>query len=183
LPSCSVKARSKSSCAFQNQADTIEDHAWDYTNDSYIHNLNHLRTLQKQGKIGYIGLTNTDAANLELLIDSGFTIATNQISCSVIDRRLVRGRLRSVCTRHGVGILAYGTLLGGYLSEKWLGQDEPQDELTLNWSLRKYLRFINAAVGWPAFQVVLQALSAVAKKHGVSRGERSRSSGRMCRGR
>lgn len=113
-------------------------------------------------------MTNTDAAHLELLVDSGFTIATNQVSCSVIDRRLVRGRLASVCTKHGIGILAYGTLLGGYLSEKWLGVPEPKDPKSLNWSLQKYLRFINAAGGWAAYQVVLQALSTIAEKHDVS---------------
>lgn len=76
--------------------------------------------------------------------------------------------MASVCTQHGVSILAYGTLLGGYLSEKWLDQPEPQDHKALNWSLRKYLHFIHAAGGWAAFQVVLQVLSTVAKKHGVS---------------
>ncbi|TGO35003.1 hypothetical protein BHYA_0174g00290 [Botrytis hyacinthi] len=151
----------------QEKIQLMQYHAWDYTDDSYIRNLEHLRTLQKQGKIGMIGMTNTDAAHLELLINTGFKITTNQVSCSVIDRRHVRGRLASVCTEHDVGILAYGTLLGGYLSEKWLGVEEPEDETELNWSLRKYLRFINAAGGWSAYQVVLQALSTVAKKHGV----------------
>ena len=70
--------------------------------------------------------------------------------------------------QHGVSVLAYGTLLGGYLSEKWLGQPEPQDPKSLNWSLRKYLRFIHAAGGWAGFQVVLQALSTIAKKNGVT---------------
>jgi len=76
--------------------------------------------------------------------------------------------LAPVCTKHGVGILAYGTLLGGYLSEKWLGKPEPVNLEALNWSLRKYLRFIRAAGGWFAYQVVLQALDTVAKRHGVS---------------
>lgn len=145
-----------------------KDHAWDYTDPSYIHNLDHLRTLQENGKIGLIGMTNTDAAHLELLLDSGFEIATNQVSCSVIDRRCARGRLSLLCIERGVGILAYGTLLGGYLSEKWLGAAEPKDTEELNWSLRKYLRFINAAGGWAAYQAVLEALSTVAKKHSVS---------------
>lgn len=85
----------------------------------------------------------------------------------MIDRRLVTGRLSEVCTEHGVGILAYGTLLGGYLSEKWVGAPEPQDMGSLNWSLRKYLRFIRAAGGWIPFQRVLQSLATVAAKHGV----------------
>lgn len=148
-------------------ANKFADHIWDYTDDSYLHNLNHLRRMQNQGKIGYIGLTNTDASHLQLLVNSGFNIATLQVSCSVIDRRLVRGRLASVCINHKVGVLAYGVLLGGFLNEKWLGAAEPQDLERLNWSLRKYLRFINAAGGWDAYQAVLQALSIVSKKHGV----------------
>lgn len=151
--------------------DLLQYHIWDYADDTYWHNLVHLRELQRRGKISHIGLTNTDAAHLELLLDSGFSIATNQVSCSVIDRRLVRGRMAKVCRERGVGILAYGTLLGGFLSEKWLGRAQPPDDddgETLNWSLRKYLRFIREAGGWAAFQGVLRALSVVAKRHNVS---------------
>lgn len=108
-----------------------------------------------------------DAAHLEMLIDSGFKIATNQVSCSVIDRRVVCGRMSQICKKHDVGILAYGTLLGGFISEKWLGAPEPMDEEELNWSLRKYSRFIKAAGGWEVFQEVLQALSVAAKRRGV----------------
>jgi aryl-alcohol dehydrogenase-like predicted oxidoreductase/enamine deaminase RidA (YjgF/YER057c/UK114 family) len=151
----------------QSQIALMQYHAWDYTDDSYIHNLSHLVTLQKQGKIQHIGLTNFDAGHLELLLNSGFPIATNQVSCSVIDRRSIRNRLCEVCERRGVKILAYGTLLGGFLSEKWLGQPEPTDLESLNWSLRKYLRFIHAAGGWGKYQIVLRALGKVAKKHGV----------------
>lgn len=151
----------------QKSIDLMQYHIWDYTDDTYLHNLDHLRRLQQQGKISHIGLTNTDAAHLELLLHSGYRIATNQVSCSVIDRRVVRGRLSSVCGENGVGILAYGTLLGGYLSEKWVGAPEPQDMEALNWSLRKYLRFIRAAGGWAPFQRVLQSLAKVAAKHDV----------------
>ncbi|CAI7597923.1 unnamed protein product [Penicillium glandicola] len=151
------------------QVDLLQYHIWDYTDDTYLHNMSHLHELQKRGKIGHIGLTNTDAEHLELLIHSGFSIATNQVSCSVIDQRLVRGRLSEVCAENNVGVLAYGTLLGGFLSEKWVGAEEPQDteNAPLNWSLRKYLRFINAAGGWAVFHKVLSSLDSVAKKHGV----------------
>ncbi|KAH9903931.1 NADP-dependent oxidoreductase domain-containing protein [Xylariomycetidae sp. FL2044] len=152
----------------QEQIGLMQYHIWDYSDDTYWHNMVHLRNLQAQGMILHIGLTNTDAAHLELLLDSGFTIATNQVSCSVIDRRVGRGRLSSVCAQHNVGILAYGTLLGGYLTEKWLGKPEPENMDALNWSLRKYLRFIRVAGGWGAFQQVLAALDTVAKRHGVS---------------
>ncbi|KAL2882233.1 hypothetical protein SGCOL_002502 [Colletotrichum sp. CLE4] len=153
----------------QRQIALMQYHVWDYTDDTYLCNLSHLRTLQRAGKIAHIGLTNVDAAHLELLLHSGYEIATNQVSCSVIDRRLTRGRMAGVCTRHGVGVLAYGTLLGGFLSEKWIGKPEPADDgKGTNWSLRKYLRFIHAAGGWDDFQRVLKAVADVAKKHGVS---------------
>src|SRR6187402_3524624 len=143
------------------------DHVWDYTNDTYIHNLIHLMALQRQGKIAHIGLTNTDAAHLKMLIDSGFTIASNQVSCSVIDRRVFRGNLNEVCLKNDVALLCYGTLLGGFISEKWLGQPEPTDTKGLNWSLQKYLRFIRAAGGWVPYQRVLRTLDIIGKKHGV----------------
>ncbi|KAI1871503.1 uncharacterized protein JN550_004497 [Neoarthrinium moseri] len=145
----------------------MQYHAWDYTDPTYLCNLAHLAVMQEDRKIQAIGLTNIDAAHLELLLHSGYRIATNQVSCSVIDQRLVKGRLSLVCAEHDVGVLAYGTLLGGFLSEKWLAVPEPTNEQELNWSLRKYLRFIRAAGGWAPFQGVLQALSQVATRHSV----------------
>ncbi|EON97875.1 putative endoribonuclease l-psp protein [Phaeoacremonium minimum UCRPA7] len=151
----------------QSQIALMQYHIWDYSDDTYLCNLAHLRTLQEQGKILHVGLTNTDAAHLELLIHSGYRIATNQVSCSLLDQRLVQGRLGKLCAENNVGILAYGTLLGGFLSEKWVDAPEPTEMSPLNWSLRKYLRFIQAAGGWQAFQHLLKAAEAVAKKHNV----------------
>jgi len=51
------------------------------------------------------------------------------------------------CKENEVGILAYGTLLGGFVSERWLGVEEPKEEDLGNWSLRKYKRFIDVAGG------------------------------------
>jgi aryl-alcohol dehydrogenase-like predicted oxidoreductase len=144
------------------------DHAWDYSDDTLLHNMIHLRELHKKGKIAHIGLTNTDTAHLKILIDTGFTIATNQVSCSVLDRRILRGPLNDLCLKNDVGLVCYGTLLGSFLSEKWLGQSEPPDIGQLNWSLRKYLRFIRAAGGWEVYQGVLRVLASISKKHGVS---------------
>ncbi|KAK5629042.1 hypothetical protein RRF57_004757 [Xylaria bambusicola] len=69
---------------------------------------------------------------------------------------------------HGVGVLAYGTLLGEFLSEKWLDRPEPEDINALNSSLRKYLRFIRVAGGWETFQGLLRALSTISHTHNVS---------------
>jgi diketogulonate reductase-like aldo/keto reductase len=67
-----------------------QDHAWGYSDDTYFQNLTHLSRIQKQGKIAHIGLTNTDTVHLKMLLDSGFSIATNQVPCSIIDRRIAR---------------------------------------------------------------------------------------------
>ncbi|KAL3453096.1 NADP-dependent oxidoreductase domain-containing protein [Aspergillus insuetus] len=102
----------------QSQIALLQYHIWDYSDDTFWHNLVHLQKLQSPGKISHLGLTNTDAAHLKLLLKSGVKIATNQVSCSVIDRRVVRGRLGNVCRENSAGVLAYGTLLDGYLTER-----------------------------------------------------------------
>lgn len=124
--------------------------------------------MQKAGKIGLLGVTNTDTAHLQLLLDSGFPIATNQVSVSVLDSRLKHGRMGKLCLERGVGVFAYGTLLGGFLSEKWLREPEPASIDELTGSLRKYLRFIRAAGGWKPFQGILEALNTIAQEHDVS---------------
>ncbi|ORY33135.1 aldo/keto reductase [Naematelia encephala] len=146
--------------------DLLQYHIWDYTDMSYLANCEYLADMQKKGKIAHLGLTNTDLSHLKLLYSSGITIASNQVSISVLDRRAHKGGLAEWAEANGVGLLAYGTLLGGFISEKWVGKAEPT-ELD-NWSLKKYKRFIDAAGGWEAFQTVLQALDTIAKKHGVS---------------
>ena len=66
----------------------------------------------------------------------------------------------------GVGLLCYGTVAGGFLSDRWLGAAEPEGELE-NRSLVKYKLIVDDAGGWDALQAVLRALRAVADCHGV----------------
>jgi enamine deaminase RidA (YjgF/YER057c/UK114 family) len=67
-----------------------------------------------------------------------------------------------------VHLLAYGTLAGGWLTERWLGAPEPDWERLSTWSQMKYGRFLRVAGGWSALQRVLKAAAAVAARHGVS---------------
>ena len=62
------------------------------------------------------------------LVSRGYAVSHgNKVPTNLIDRRLVTGpgRLNDLCVERDVGILAYASLLGGFLSEKWLGQPEP----------------------------------------------------------
>ena len=71
--------------------------------------------------------------------------------------------MSALCLERGVKLLAYGTIAGGWLSAKWLGEPEPDWERTGTWSQMKYGRFIRAAGGWERYQTVLEAAARVAR--------------------
>ena len=112
-------------------------------------------------------MTNVDTAHLGIVIASGIEVIANQVSFSLLDPRAGR-EMAPFCQAHGVHLLAYGTLAGGWLSERWLGRDEPEWERTGTWSQMKYGRFIRTIGGWEALQRVLHAAATVAARHGVS---------------
>ncbi len=147
--------------------DLLQFHAWNYADPSWLETLFLLQELRHEGLIRHLGLTNVDTAHLRVVIASGIDVISNQVSFSLIDQRAAR-ELAPFCAAHGVHLLAYGTLAGGWLTERWLGLEEPDWEHTGTWSQMKYGRFIRAAGGWHALQRVLRAAAAVAARHGVS---------------
>ena len=70
-----------------------------------------------------------------------------------------------LCRQHGIHLLCYGTLAGGFLSDRWLGQPSPATPLA-NRSLMKYRLIIEEFGGWPALQRVLDALARIAARRG-----------------
>ena len=72
------------------------------------------------------------------------------------------------CIKHNVSLLAYGTICGGLISERYLGRVEPLGAELNTLSLRKYKRMIDAWGGWNLFQGLLSNLSRIAQKHNVS---------------
>ena len=74
------------------------------------------------------------------------------------------------CGRQGIHILTYGHLLGGFISEDWLGKAEPGEPFS-NRSLRKYKLIIEDFGGWELFQELLRALTGIGKRYGVGPGE------------
>ncbi|MBG1232327.1 aldo/keto reductase [Aestuariivirga litoralis] len=147
------------------KVDLLQFHWWTFEHPAWLDALHEMKKLQEEGLIGAIGVTNFDAAHLALALADGIPIVSNQVSFSVLDRR-GRGALAKLCAESGVKLLAYGTLNGGFLSEKWLGKPEP--ETIADWSKSKYKRFIDAAGGWAIYQELLTALSKIAAKHKVS---------------
>ena len=147
--------------------DLIQFHWWEYRDKNYLDALAHMAELQKEGKIKHLALTNFDTERLKIIIDSGIKIVSNQVQFSLIDRRpLVK--MVSFCQKHDVKLLAYGTLCGGLLSEKYLGQSEPRSGLLNTASLRKYKNMVDAWGGWSLFQELLSLLKQIADKYTVS---------------
>lgn len=147
--------------------DLMQFHAWNYADPVWLDQLFWLKELKQGGLIKHIGLTNFDAAHLRIACASGIPILTNQVCFSMLDQRAAGDMLR-VCQQYGVKILAFGTLAGGFLSGKWLGQAEPSLQNGATWSQMKYKRFIDAAGGWDEFQRLLKDLHLIALKHRVS---------------
>jgi aryl-alcohol dehydrogenase-like predicted oxidoreductase/enamine deaminase RidA (YjgF/YER057c/UK114 family) len=147
------------------KVDLLQFHWWTFEHPAWLDALHEMQHMREEGLIGALGVTNFDAAHLSVALADGIEIATNQISFSLVDRRAA-GPLSELCAKTGIKLLAYGTLCGGFLSEKWLDKPEPTD--IADWSRSKYKRFIDAAGGWQPFQTLLGAASGIARKHGVS---------------
>jgi aryl-alcohol dehydrogenase-like predicted oxidoreductase/enamine deaminase RidA (YjgF/YER057c/UK114 family) len=143
----------------------LQFHWWTFEHPAWLDALHEMAALQKEGLIGAIGVTNFDAAHLALALADDIPVVSNQISFSLIDRRAA-GALSELCLKKNVRLLAYGTLCGGFLAEKWFGKPEPTS--IPDWSRSKYKRFIDASGGWAAFQTILAATDQIAKKHSVS---------------
>lgn len=147
--------------------DLMQFHTWDYADPSWLDALFSLEELKREGLIRAIGLTNFDTAHLRIAVASGITVVSNQVSFSLLDQRAA-GALSAYCSDHGIGVLAYGTVAGGWLTERWLGTPEPAEETFGTWSQWKYRRFLREAGGWQALQRILEVLSRIARRHGVS---------------
>lgn len=149
------------------RVDLMQFHAWYFADPSWLDALFYLQELRDEGLIGALGVTNFDTAHLRVALASGVRIVSNQVSYSLIDQRAA-GRMATLCAEHGVHLLAYGTVCGGFLSSRWLGAVEPAWDRLDTWSQMKYGRFIRAAGGWEQLQHVLRTLDPIARRHGVS---------------
>ncbi|KAG9151846.1 hypothetical protein Leryth_002124 [Lithospermum erythrorhizon] len=150
--------------------DMLQFHWWDYSNPGYLDALKHLTDLKDAGKIKTVALTNFDTERLQIILEKGIPVVSNQVQHSIVDMR-PQQRMAELCQLTGVKLITYGTVMGGLLSEKFLDTNLtiPFAGPKLNTpSLQKYKRMIDAWGGWSLFQALLQTLKSVATKHGVS---------------
>ena len=147
--------------------DLLQFHWWDYQDENYLDALAHLFQLQRNGKIRHLGLTNFDTEHLKRIVEQGIDLISNQVQFSMIDRR-PEVQMAAYCQEHDIRILAYGTLCGGLLSDKYLDQPEPTHQALNTASLRKYKQMIDLWGGWGLFQELLVVLKGIGDKHEVS---------------
>jgi aryl-alcohol dehydrogenase-like predicted oxidoreductase len=145
--------------------DLVQFHWWDYSVPRYVEVAFELQRLCQAGKIARIGITNFGTPQLRELIAAGIPIFSHQVQYSLIDDRPIRS-MTALCQSHGIALLCYGTVCGGFLSERWLGRGRPGSELT-NRSLIKYRLMIDEFGGWDLFQDLLLSLRRIAERHGV----------------
>ena len=147
--------------------DLLQFHWWTFRHPAWLDAMHELARLKEEGLIRHLGTTNFDTDHLHVLAREGVPIATNQVCYSLLDRRAGE-EMATFCAEEGIKLLAYGTLAGGLLTEKWLGRPEPAGDALHQWSAMKYKRFIDAIGGWDVFQGILRAISEVAGRHHVS---------------
>ena len=152
----------------QERLDLVQFHWWDYRLPGYVEAMHWLDDMRVAGKVELLGTTNFDTARLAEIVASGVAVATNQLQYSVLDRRPENG-MAAFCAAHGIKLLCYGTLAGGFVGERWLGAPEPRPPYD-NRSLVKYRLIIEDFGGWERFQALLSVLDAIAKRHAVGIG-------------
>jgi len=163
-----LAAISKSLTRMQtNCLQVLQFHWWDYDDTEYLTALKHMKDMQNEGKIKHIALTNFNTKHLQIILDAGIPIVSNQVSYSIVDQRPTQAMV-PLCEKHKVKLLTYGTLLGGLLTDKYYKQKEPQGKELNTSSLKKYKRFIDGWGTWELFQELLEVCRQIGNKYNAS---------------
>ncbi|WP_187972961.1 aldo/keto reductase [Aquibium microcysteis] len=144
--------------------DLVQFHWWDYDAPKWLDVAGWLADLRQAGKIDNLGGTNFDTDHMAAIADAGVPLVSMQVQYSLLDRRPEKAMLAAAAAR-GISLFCYGTVAGGFLSDRWLSLAEPEEPLE-NRSLTKYKLIIDDAGGWDWFQALLTALRQVADRHG-----------------
>jgi aryl-alcohol dehydrogenase-like predicted oxidoreductase len=143
--------------------DLVQFAWWDYERGDYVKAAAWLQELQAAGKISQLGATNFDTPRLREFADEGIRLTAHQVQFSALDHR-PEGGMAEMCEANGTALLCYGSLAGGFLSDRHLGRPEPATPLA-NRSLVKYRLMIDEYGGWDRYQRLLETLRLVADAH------------------
>lgn len=144
--------------------DLVQFHWWDYDTPGCLDTAGHLYRLKEKGKIRNVGVTNFDTRHFAEIVEAGIPIVSIQTQYSVFDRRPEKA-LIEYCKTRNISLLCYGTIAGGFLSDKWLGRTVEAPETR---SQVKYLQVIEDTLGWDGYQDLLILLKRIADRHDVN---------------
>ncbi len=145
--------------------DLVQFHWWDYDQGDFVEAAGWLTELRAAGKIRNIGGTNFDTSRSLAMIEAGVPLVSLQVQYSLIDNRPARQMVEAFA-KPGVQLICYGSVSGGLLSDRWLGQPELQEPHETR-SLTKYKLVVDEFGGWALFQDLLQVLRDIADRHGT----------------
>lgn len=142
--------------------------AWsDFRDKRYIDFLGELLELKRVGKIASIGTVAFPTRELKYLASQGISIASNQVSFSLVDRRALVD-MADWCHSNRIRLLAKSALGAGFINERFLGLPEPSKRLCEYPPVAQFASVIRAWGGWSLFQELLYAIKQVADKHDVT---------------
>ncbi len=144
----------------------VQVYWWDLSLGDPLAGLAALKDCQAKGKIAHLGVTNWDAADTQPFLDAGYDLIATQVQYSLLDRRPAAG-LAGWAAARDLHLLCYGTLAGGFLTDRWLDAPDPGFAFD-NRSLVKYRLIIDEFGPWDRFQALLRLLHAIGAKHGVA---------------
>lgn len=145
--------------------DLVQFHWWAYDIPGWLETAGWLKELHQAGKIGKISGTNFDTDHIEAIVGAGVPFTSLQLQYSLLDQRPEK-RMVQLAAAKNFALFCYGTVAGGFLGDRWLGQPEPEHPLE-NRSLTKYKLIIDDFGGWDLFQALLSALRKIADQHRV----------------
>ncbi len=121
-----------------------------------------LNDLIEQGRIFKLGVTNFTTPMLEQALHYA-PISTHQVQYNLIDRR-VENTMQSLCLKHKIGLITYGSLAGGFLSDKFRAVAAPQNPPDHARSFY-YSSMIRAQGGWQSVLNLLDTMAEIAQKN------------------
>lgn len=145
--------------------DVVQFHWWDYEIPGMIETAGHLQKLKEKGKIRNVSVTNFDTDHLAMLVDAGIEIASCQAQYSLFDRRAEK-KLQKYCSDHGIGLICYGTLAGGFFAERYIDRSR-ESVMPETRSQVKYMQVLEDSLGWDGYQELLAKMKKMADGYGI----------------
>lgn len=140
--------------------DLVQCHRWDRASGDWLQVAHWLRAFQDEELINLLSSTNFDNDHVVPMLDAGIWHAALQTQYSLLDHRPEK-RVAALARDRGMQFLCYGTVAGGFLSDRWLDQPSPQGQMEIR-SLAKLLLIIQDFGAWDLFQRLLRTLRNIA---------------------